>query len=107
MPIPAGSIYIGSDHTVQFDKVRDIDKNYLNSGSATFALTEKYTGTTVTTGTLDYVAASNGRYRGLIDRTVTVTLSENSFYYLTVVFVNSGFDTERRLELQAKFQGSS
>ena len=92
---------------------------YLNAATVTYTLTDTVgtttvggmtvPGTTITggTGTLSYIAASNGNYTGTIDKAVTSLLTAGAKYYLYVPISEGGRDGFRRLELVAEFRGGS
>lgn len=92
---------------------------YLNAATLTYVLTNTIGTTTVATftvpgtpiaggtGTLSYVATTNGNYIGTIDKAVTALLSDGAKYYLYVPIVESGRDGYRRLELRAEYRGAT
>lgn len=92
---------------------------YLNAATITYTLTSvvgtttvggmTVPGTTVSggTGTLSYVAASNGNYTGTIDKAVTSLLSDGSKYYLYTPIAEGSRDGFRRLELRAEYRGAT
>lgn len=99
----ASKIFIGSDYLVLFDKVKDLDGNYVNNGTCTYALSNKQTENIVDSGNVPYVDASNGKYKTIINSTITQNLILKDYYLLTVTFTKSGFDSVRQLELQADY----
>lgn len=81
---------------------------YLNAATVTYAL-KSAAGTTVTggTGSLSYIAASNGNYTATGDKAVSVLLSEGAKYFLEVTAAEGGRDGFRRLELRAEYRGAT
>lgn len=100
---------INSDVYVEFLGARDsADDSYLNSGTCTYALylaptTPGGSRTAVTggTGTLSYVAASNGNYRGVIESTITGTLTKGLPYDVVITFVQGNYNREKVLLYRA------
>lgn len=107
-------IYIGSDNNIILTGMRDsVDDSYLNSATVTYAIyaAEGYVRGTSSpiasgTGSLSYVSASNGNYRGTIDSTVTTTLTEEDWYYVVITFDQSSYEDERTLYCQAVLRGN-
>jgi hypothetical protein len=100
-------VIIGDDFTLRINGARDPDAAagvYLTTATVTYTL---YTaaGVSVTTGSLPYVAASNGNYRGVIESTVTSTLTSGGLYYIIFVLVQGNYDWTDRLDLVAKPPG--
>jgi hypothetical protein len=101
----ANAIYFNCDHTVTVTGLRVGSATYLNDATVTYAL-KTASGTSVSTGTLTYVAASNGNYSGSIESSVTGTLTVGAMYVLEVTAVESPYDDFRRLELWCSYRGS-
>lgn len=94
-------IYIGSDHFVRYDGARDSATGvYLNSGTCTYELFTA-AGASLGTGTLSYVSASNGNYRGTIESTVTSGLTLGAAYRVVIVFEQGSYNDRRTLRLRA------
>ena len=87
---------------------------YLNAATVTYALKDA-TGTAVSvsstpvTGTLSYIAASDGNYSATHDKAATSpsVLTEGAKYYLEVTIAEGGRDGFRRLELRAEYRGAT
>lgn len=99
---------VGADWTLQVSDLRDAATgSYLNSATVTYVL---YTGAGAAvsggTGTLTYVSASNGTYRGTVESTVTSTLTAGAYYALVTV-VQSGYDGLIRLDINAVAPGEA
>lgn len=98
------SLFIGCDMVVQYTGARDaISGAYLNSGTCTYALLDADgNGVAGGSGSLSYVAASDGIYRGVIDGAVTALLTEGETYTVRFTFTGGGYDDVQYLELVAK-----
>lgn len=104
-------LYIGEDHNHRWgtnatDGAKDdLAGTYLNAAVVTWALKDA-AGVLVTggTGTLAYVAASNGNYLGVIQSTVTALLTVGQTYYLETTLVQGDFNAFRRLPFQARYR---
>ena len=106
MPAPDEpvEIFIGADFDLGYEGAQAaLSEAYLNSGTCTYQL-KSSAGTVVGSGTLSYVAASDGNYRGTIESTVTATLTEDSLYYLEITFADSGYNDFRRFQLRAAYR---
>lgn len=105
-------LYINEDSRVKVTGLHYVTDagvtTYLNAATITYAL-KTAAGVTVVggTGTLSYVAASDGNYTAVIDKAVTVLLTENRKYVLWVPIAEGGRDGYRRLELYAKYRGAT
>lgn len=82
------ALIIGADNPVELDRLFDawdaanIDgsKKWINDATVTFTLKSgSYAGSTIASGTLSYVAGSNGKYRGVIED--DVALIDGTTYY--------------------------
>lgn len=98
-------IYIGCDHNVTLTGMRDAATGaYLNTGTATWTLKDA-SGTQISTGSLSYVAASNGNYLGVIESTDQGSgLTELATYYVYIAFTQGNYDDERRLTCEARYR---
>ena len=102
-------IYLSADHYVEYLDARDsADDTALNSATCTYALTTA-AGVAVSggTGTLTYVAASSGNYRGTIESTVTATLTAGSRYKVVITFSQGLYQDSRTLWYRAGVRGAS
>lgn len=77
-------LLIGSDNTLKVDALRDADDDYVNDATVTGQVVDSDDVNVGGSVTLDYVAASNGNYRGVLDSTVAATLTAGNLY--SVVF---------------------
>lgn len=95
------ALYIGADMNVAYSGASIASTGaYLNAGTCTWTLKDS-DGLTVGNGSLAYVAASNGNYLGVIESTVTGTLTADAPYTLYVVFAQSTYDDKRIIPLRA------
>lgn len=100
-------IIIGDDFTLRLNGMRDPDAAagvYLTTATVTFELFTA-AGVSVSSGSLSYTAASNGNYRGVIESTVTDTLTSGGLYYVIFVLVQGAYNWTDRLDLVAKPPG--
>lgn len=90
-PVINGSdLYIGNDNLVTLDRLLDKATNqYINDATVTFDLRTDYSpsGTSVASGTLEYVAGSNGKYQAVIEEDTTLT--EGTTYYQEITVAAS------------------
>lgn len=99
-----GFIYIGADHDVLYSgAVPRSGGSYLNTGSGTWTL-KTAAGASVATGTIDYVAASNGNYTGVIAGTSITGLTEGTTYYVEISFADLTFHDFRRWPVEAAYR---
>lgn len=104
----ASPLYIGEDHYVRFFGANDsADSSYLNSATVTFTL--KTTADVTVSGPtpMDYIAASNGNYRGILDSAVTSGLTLDAGYYLYIDFDQGNYEGKRRLTCVASYRGQT
>jgi hypothetical protein len=95
---------INSDNLVRLDGLTNASTGaYINNATVTYALLDP-TGATLASGTLSFVAASNGRYEGTINHTVSLTL--NAFYTLQISAVGGGFQIYRQCQCIAKYRST-
>ncbi len=81
-------VYIGNDHLIEVIGLKNVvDGTYLNSKTVTATL-KTQSGETVAGMvfplTLDYVASSNGDYRGVLDKDVSVIAGTRYLCEITV-----------------------
>lgn len=104
------NLFIGCDATVKYEGARDaVSGSYLNSLTVAYELQElpaagSVDGTVVSggTGSLAYVAASDGNYRGVIDGAVTALLDEGTTYQVKITATGGGYDDVQYIEANAK-----
>ncbi len=100
------SLYIGDDMDVTLTGMQDaISLVYLNTATATYEL--KRGTTVIDSGTLDYVAASDGDYLAVIDSAITANLTQRTNYSLVITFVQGNYQTVRYLTEAAYYRGGT
>jgi len=96
-------LYQGSDAFVKYFGAKDAsDNSYLNSGACTYAIHANNNGAVGdavvgASGALDYIAASNGNYRGVIDADTIDGLTLGSQYWVVITFTQGNYDDKRTL----------
>lgn len=107
----ANVIYIGEDLTLTFTGASVTvqgSTSYLNSATVTYAVKDA-TGTAVSgaTGTLTYVAASNGNYEGTLESSVTTpaNFTEGGTYIVEYTLSQSTYNGFRRMVCRAAYRG--
>lgn len=77
-----------------------------NSATITYAL-KTAAGVAVSggTGTLDYISGSSGDYIGVIESTVTSTLTAGAQYVLETTFVQGNYNDFRVTKYRAAYRG--
>lgn len=101
-------LYIGNDRYITLSGLNDAaDNSYLNSATVTYAIYEA-NGTAVSggTGTLSYISASNGNYRGIIDAAITATLTAEAAYYIAITATQGNYDGLFRIDCTARIRGT-
>lgn len=101
------TILINEDNHIRWEKARKAsDNTYVNSGSGTWSLKDS-DDVELATGSLSYVASSNGRWHGTISQDDTADLTEGTTYFLEVSLTDgAGADAFRRVEVIAGYHGS-
>lgn len=97
-------IYIGEDKIVMLDLLKNPETDAYDNAMTglTFELRDSG-GVLLTSGSLSYVAASNGRYTGTIAD--TIGLAEGETYWLWIKQTNG--NVHRRVECVAKYHGET
>jgi len=79
------NLYVGNDHRLTVDTLRDPDGNYINTATVTVTLLDS-SGAEVEGVTwpisLSYVEDSNGRYQGILDDAIELVDGET---YIVVI----------------------
>jgi hypothetical protein len=103
--LPAGHLYVGSDNLVEWDGLLDnLTEEYINDATIAFVLKPAAGGSNVASGSLDYVADSDGLYRGTIEEDTSLTVGTK--YALEVTATASGDRVDfRRIEYTARYRG--
>lgn len=104
------SLYIGSDNRVRWDRLRDNRTDeYIND--ATVTVTIKTDADVVIAGLTDvampYVAASNGRYQGLLPYASTALLTYGERYFVEVTADRGSYRDFRRFQAIARYRGAT
>jgi hypothetical protein len=98
---------IGSDNLVRLDVLTNASTGaYINSAAVSFVLLDGNGNTLMASTTMNYVAASNGRYEGTIPASVTNTLTLNALYTIQITATYIGTTLFRRLSCIAKYRSS-
>ena len=97
-------LYISADMTVTYNDAT-ADSTALTTGTCTYAL-KTADGTAVSIGTGTLTHSSAGDYAGVIESTVTATLTENALYRLEITFVQGAYNDFRRLLCKAVYRGT-
>lgn len=99
-------LWIASDNNVEWTGASDAKTAaYLNSATVTYVLKDS-AGTTITSGTCDYVAASDGDYLGVIDAADVDALTEGTQYTLDLTLVQGNYNDFRRHVLTARYRNN-
>jgi hypothetical protein len=103
--IPSGDeLNIGNDNGVELDRLYDkfgAVFGYDNAATVSYVLRTDYTpaGTALASGSLSYVAATNGRYRGIIPYSTSLADGTEYIQEITAILSNGrrGFWQTRRM----------
>ena len=104
------TLHMNEDNLIRFNRVRlESTGAFINSGTGTWSL-KGPTGTELGTGSLAYVASSNGKWHGTINKAVVYdvalggTLVDGDECTLEVTFDNGGgADAFRKVDLIATY----
>ncbi|TXH99564.1 MAG: hypothetical protein E6Q76_19645 [Rhizobium sp.] len=106
-------LYIGEDMTVTWSGASGTDGSdgsteYLNAATVTYAI-KTVAGASVSggTGSLSYIAGSNGDYIGVIESTVTAGLTPGARYIIEYTLVEDPYRGFRRVAETAVLRGAS
>ncbi len=78
------SLYVGNDSFIEVSNLQNsLTHEFVNDAVLTAELSEKDTGDLIATVALDYIAASNGKYRGILP--ADTELIEGEAYMLHLV----------------------
>jgi hypothetical protein len=96
---------ISSDNLVRLDSLTNTSSGaFINNATVTFVLKNSSGTVIVNTTTMNYVAASNGRYEGTIPNSTSLT--QNSQYSIEITAVGGGLTIFRKLSCIAKYRSS-
>lgn len=100
---------IGCDENLKYSGAQDAESAaYLNTGTCTYTLQTQATPPVVLdSGTLSYVAASNGEYLGIIDAAVTALLTAGAFYDIIITFSQGNYNDKRKIAYMAQNRRST
>lgn len=101
-------LYLNSDNLIRWDKlVNAASGKFVNDATMTFTLKDA-DGDTVS-GAVDvvmgYVGNSDGRYQGVMDS--TISLSIGTKYYLEITAVSGTLNGFRRIECMTHYRGAN
>jgi hypothetical protein len=100
------TIYVAADNLIRWDSMQLASTGvFVNDATVTFTL-KSAAGAAVAGATaiaMPYVAASNGRYEGVLESTVSLTVGAT--YYLEVTATSGGANGFRRIECAAFHEG--
>jgi hypothetical protein len=83
----------GCDHRITVTGFRNaVTGSYFNAATTKTYTILDATGATITSGTLDYTAASSGDYTATVESTAHASLPVGAYYRVRVVMAQSGFD---------------
>ena len=95
-------ITISNDRTVTWENVEDDDHNYLDGDAIVTMTLKNYLGAPVANAAdlpLEYVADSNGTFKGVIDSTITDDLTAGAVYSLALTAVSETSDAHVTLDV--------
>jgi hypothetical protein len=101
------TLYRGSDGTLKLTGLSVAETGaYLNAATVTYAIKDPATGDTVSggSGTMSYVAASNGNYTVEIDAAVTVLMTADR-YRVDVTAIEGSYKDVRRIRIDVQDRG--
>lgn len=101
------TIYVAQDNLLRADSLRLATTGaYVNSGTVTWQV-KTAAGVLLASGSLAYVAASNGRWQGTLDAADAALLTAGETYYLEIrIGDGAGSDGFRRCQLLAAYDDS-
>ena len=98
-------LYVGCDNVVEVDELKnELTGSYMNSATVTFDVFDS-DGVAVSDAaavSMSYVAASNGKYQGVLES--AVALVEGNFYTVVVSIVQGNIVDQRRWEALACYR---
>jgi hypothetical protein len=100
-------LYKGCDNLIRLDLLKDEATDaYVNDATVAFTLKDIADAAVAgaTSVSMVYVTASNGRYQGTLQDTVSLTVG--SAYYLEVTASKSGVVAFRRIECHVEYKGA-
>ena len=102
------ALFISSDNLIEWDEMLNVATDtYINNATVTFTL--KTTAGVAVTGaenvSMAYVAASNGKYQGIIES--TVDLGAAGTEYDLEITVSSSPQAFRRIRCVAQYKGAT
>ena len=102
------ALFIDSDNLVEWDEMMNLATDtYINNATVAFTL-KTILGVAVsgaTSVTMSYVAASNGKYQGVIES--TVDLGDPGTEYDLEITVSSSPEAFRRIRCVAQYKGAT
>lgn len=100
-----GVISIGSDNIVRLDRLKNASTDaYVNTATVTFTLKDASGAVLQGPTTMSYVAASNGRYDGIIED--TLSLPENASYTVEITATLGTTVLFRKISCIAKYRST-
>jgi hypothetical protein len=100
-------IAIGSDNLVRLDALTNVSTGaYVNNAVVTYTLIDSTGAVILSNQTMPYVAASNGRYEGIIPNVTTVTMAVNALYTVQITATSGATVLFRKMSCQAKFRSN-
>jgi hypothetical protein len=98
-------ISIGSDVLVRLDKLKNASTDaYINSATVTFTLKDSAGAAVQGPTSMGYVAASNGRYEGVITNATSTGLSQTEAYTVEVTATSGSYVLFRKLSCVARYR---
>lgn len=101
------SLYISEDNKFKITGLRDIQEDeYVTNATGTWTLQTR-TGTAIAggSGSMDYVAGTDGDYVGYMDAAVAALLTEVGRYRLIISLSSEGRELYRLVSLPAAYHG--
>lgn len=90
MPVYRAPLYKSCDMVALFRGAKDYDDNPINNATATFSIVDESDDSVLASGTVPYVALSDGLYRTTIDKSVLTGVVPGRDYLATLVFTGTG-----------------
>jgi hypothetical protein len=102
-------LFVDSDNVIELDSLVDSrdGTTYVNDATVTFTMANA-AGTNITGAIglpMPYVAASNGKYQGIVPFAVMDVIAAGARGTITIVAVSGAYRVARQVEWLARFKG--
>jgi len=100
-------LYVNEDNDIVLDGLKkSVADTYVNDATVTFQVTDSAGTVMVSPTAMSYIADSDGKYWGVIDKADAASFADGTSYSVECTVTSGTFDGYRKVILKAQYHGA-